>query len=548
VDNTPVEKIQKSSLRNTITTDHLIIGAGIAGLSLALKLAEFSKVLLITKSQLTENNTWYAQGGIAAVMNKNDSFEAHIKDTLEAGNNLCHEDIVRSVVEEGPKAIDELIHLGVPFCRLNTKRLENSFPYHLHKEGGHSHRRIIHVNDRSGQALIQTLIHHVQAHQNITLLTERLAIDLITSDKYAADFSQNTCYGAYILDKKNQHIQSFLAHHIFLCTGGHGRSYQFTSNPKIATGDGLAIGWRAGCKVANLEFMQFHPTCLYHPSIKTFLISEALRGEGAILKDLKGRSFMNNYHPQGSLAPRDVVARAIDNEIKKQGINHVYLDIRNKSQNFLKKRFPNIYTTLQKVNLNIHTDMIPVVPAAHYSCGGIIVDKWGQTRIRHLYALGEVACTGLHGANRLASNSLLEALVFSRRITKHVKESWCSKHLNSFDEIPPWQQSGEVSSENFALFNHTWDEIRRLMWNYVGIVRTNYRLKRAATRISTIIHELDEFYWESTLTEQLIQVRNLAHVAQLTIKCAMARKESRGIHYNLDYPYQEIRAKDTIIG
>lgn len=525
-----------------INATHLIIGSGIAGLSLALKLARRDRVILIAKAGLTDSNTWYAQGGIASVLDEHDSFESHIQDTIVAGAGLCHRNTVEEVVRAGPRLVRELIDLGVQFSLQ-----EEDGALHLHREGGHSHRRVIHANDLTGQAVAEALIAQVRQNPNITVAEHQMAVDLLTTDKHAPDFSANRCLGAYVLSRKTQEIYLIRSTYTYLCTGGHGKVYLYTSNPDQATGDGVAIGWRAGCKVANLEFMQFHPTCLYHPQAKTFLISEAVRGEGGVLRDRQGRDFMKDYHPMGSLAPRDIVARAIDLELKKSGDTNVFLDVRHLGAEFIEKHFPNIDATCKRHGINMALEPIPVVPAAHYSCGGLVVDEYGQTTVRGLYALGETACTGLHGANRLASNSLLEALVYADRASTYVQSQPLPAALDA--KIPPWNPGKAVPSDELVVLSHMWDEIRRLMWHYVGIVRSDHRLTLAHARITSIREELDRYYWNTQVTDALLEVRNLALVAALTIQCAMGRKESRGIHYTLDYPEtdDEYGAKDTIL-
>lgn len=533
------------SFERDLETDYLVIGAGIAGLTLALKLATLGRVVLIAKGGLVDSNTWYAQGGIATVLSGTDSFDSHVNDTIKAGAGLCHDAIVRMVVERGPSAIRELIDWGVGFTKSNGPQ-DPSTPYHLTREGGHTHRRVIHAEDTTGREVIRALVEQVRKHQNILVLEHQEAVDLLTTDKIQPIFAQNTCLGAYVFDRPSTEIYKIRAKGTFLCTGGHGKVYLYTSNPDTASGDGLAMGWRAGCRVANLEFMQFHPTCLYHPQAKNFLISEAVRGEGAILKTREGQSFMENYHPMGSLAPRDVVARAIDIELKKRGEPCVYLDARPLGTPKIMHHFPNIHETCLRYGIDMTREMIPVVPAAHYACGGLVVDGHGRTNIQHLFAIGEVACTGLHGANRLASNSLLEALVFADSAYQFIVENPISELLPV--AVPAWNPGNAIASDELVVLNHTWDEIRRLMWNYVGIQRTDKRLKRALDRIFAIRRELDSYYWDYRMTEQLVEVRNLADVAYLTIRCAMARKESRGIHFNSDYPEQSPRgAFDTIL-
>jgi L-aspartate oxidase len=525
---------------------NLIIGSGIAGLTLALKLADGGqKVHLIAKAGLTQSNTWYAQGGIASVLGGEDSFENHVKDTVIAGAGLCHPKVVEQVVRAGPRLVRELISMGVKFT--NEIKGEGASHLHLTREGGHSHRRVIHADDWTGQAIISVLIERAREHPLITILENQMAIDLLTTDRYAPRFGQNRCVGAYVLDRLTQSIYAVRSENTFLCTGGHGKVYLYTSNPDSATGDGLAMGWRAGCQVANLEFMQFHPTCLYHPQAKTFLISEAVRGEGGILKDKHGQDFMKAYHAQGSLAPRDVVARAIDSELKKSGDTNVFLDVRHLGGEKIKALFPNIYQTCLEYGFDMAKVMLPVVPAAHYSCGGLVVDENARTAVEGLYALGETACTGLHGANRLASNSLLEALVYADKAANYVLKAARSPAIEV--AIPAWNIGHAVPADELVVLSHSWDEIRRLMWHYVGIVRTEKRLRRAINRLRALQDELNMFYWDYQVTDTLLEVRNLAVVAELTVRCAMARKESRGIHFTLDYPEQDLsgHAKDTIL-
>ena len=520
-------------------SDHLVIGGGISGLSLAIKLAQFGTVTVVVKNKLEESNTWYAQGGIASVLDPTDSIENHVRDTITAGAGLCHERIVKMVVSEGPRLVRELAEMGAKFDS------DQSGHWHLTREGGHSHRRVIHSKDVTGRVVVEALISQARSHPNITVLEKHTAIDLLTTDKISPDFSQNSCVGAWFLNRETRRVIRVTSPVTFLCTGGHGKLYLYTSNPDSATGDGLAIGWRAGCRVANLEFMQFHPTCLYHHKAKNFLISEAVRGEGGILKNLREESFMETYHPLGSLAPRDIVARAIDTELKKSGDAHVWLDIRHIGAAKIKTLFPNIYETCLKYGIDMTTDLIPVVPAAHYSCGGLVTDEKGRTNIGRLYAIGEVACTGLHGANRLASNSLLEAMVFADRAAQDVQQR---KDLEPMPRVDAeWTNGDPPAPDEQVVLTHSWDEIRRVMWNYVGIVRSEHRLKRALARIENIRQEIDDYWWRNRVSNEVLEVRNLAAVAWLTIHCAMSRKESRGIHFMLDWPETSSMGKDSML-
>lgn len=524
-----------------IKTDFLILGSGIAGLSLAIKASALGSVAIVTKKEKTESNTNYAQGGIAAVTDKTDSFEEHIKDTLISGAGLCKEDVVEFIVREAPARIAELIEWGVQF----TKRELSPYPYDLGREGGHSHRRILHAKDLTGQEIERALHEKVEGLSNVQIYENYIGIDLIIEKNDAG--KPLRCLGAYVLDINNNEIHTYRAKYTILATGGAGKVYLITTNPDIATGDGIAMAYRAGAQISNMEFIQFHPTCLYHPEAKAFLISEAVRGEGGILKLKNGTPFMDKYHPMKSLAPRDIVAKAIDSEIKKSGDEYVLLDITHRDRDFLVKRFPNIYNKCLEYCIDISKDPIPVVPAAHYICGGVAVNAYGETSIPQLFACGEVSCTGLHGANRLASNSLLEAVVYSHRVCARIAESFAdAKESEKF--IAPWDASGTSESDDSVVVTNNWDEIRRCMWNYVGIVRSDKRLERALRRIDLIQSEIDDYYWNYKLTKDLIELRNITIVAHLIVLCAISRKESRGLHYNVDYPEtkDELR-KDTVI-
>lgn len=541
---------KKSSLvvGNHLACDFLIIGGGVAGASAALKLSQLGKVILLCKETLYESNTRWAQGGIASVLSEQDSYEAHTQDTLAAGGGLCHEAAVRKVVAAGPAAIQELIDMGVPFTPCDPQN-KIDFEYHLTQEAAHSARRIIHADDMTGAALQKTLVEKITTQKAIQVFEYHTAIDLIVTDKVCPDFSRNRVLGAYAINETANTITAILAKATVLATGGHGKLYLYTTNPDVAAGDGVAMAWRAGARVANLEFMQFHPTCLYHPSAKNFLISEALRGEGAILKSKSGKRFMEHEHPLKELAPRDIVARAIDAEIKKTGEPYVLLDISHKDPEFIKHHFPGIYSKCLSLGIDITRDPIPVVPAAHYSCGGIVTDLRGRTGIKALWAIGEVACTGLHGANRLASNSLLEGLVFAQFVFEDLKSLWPELQHYTLPEVPKWKLGKACEPDEMVVISQLWDEIRRTMWNYVSIVRTEKRLARAAARIEQICQEIETYYWNIIPSRALIEVRNLAVVAQLTVKCARMRKESRGIHYSLDYPFTDDvhYKKDTVV-
>ena len=518
-------------MHDQLEYDVLIIGSGAAGLSLALKLADHSNVAVLSKNALVEGATFYAQGGVSAVLDRHDSIQSHVQDTLAAGVGLCDPKIVHFVVERAQESINWLVNMGVDFTRSNEPS-ETSSAFHLHKEGGHSHRRVIHAADATGKAIETTLESRVRQHKNIDLFEHHIAVDLITNNKFLKDKCR--CIGAYVLDDKKKNVKVFRARNVVLATGGAGKVYLYTSNPDSCTGDGIAMASRIGCRIVNMEFIQFHPTCLYHPMAKSFLISEALRGEGAKLILNDGNSFMERYDNRQELAPRDIVARAIDYEMKRLGCDCVYLDISHKPEKFIKQHFPNIFKRCLDLGINIATDRIPVVPAAHYTCGGIMVNKNGQTDIPGLYAIGEVSYTGLHGANRMASNSLLECFVFAHSAFKDIKESL--PEIKMPEKISEWDESRVTNSDEEVVVSHNWDEIRRFMWDYVGIVRTTNRLHRAHHRIKLLQSEISEYYGNFRITKDLIELRNLATVAELIIESALKRKESRGLHYTTDYP------------
>ncbi len=526
---------------DTMTYDTLVIGSGIAGLTYALKIADHRKVAVVTKKEKVETSTNYAQGGIASVLSPDDSFDLHIQDTLNSGDGLCDSDVVEMVIKNGPNRIQELAEMGVRF-QLSQ---QDSVPFDLAREGGHSRSRIVHAQDMTGREVERVLVAMAEDHPNISIFENHIAIDLIVECHLLkrglrTTQRQERCWGAYVLDIEGNRILTYLARDTLLCTGGAGKVYVYTSNPDVATGDGVAMAYRAGAEIANMEFVQFHPTCLYHPHAKNFLISEAVRGEGGRLIDKRGHAFMAKYHPLKDLACRDVVARAIDTEIKQSGDDCVYVDISHRDADFLRQRFPGIHEKCLSLGIDITRDSIPVVPAAHYICGGVRTDTYGRTSIQHLYALGESACTGLHGANRLASNSLLEALVFAHNAAEDLnrKPSSATERI-SFPEVPPLEMPLNANDSEMVLIAYNWDIIRRLMWNYVGIVRKDNRLRLAQNHLAQIQREINEHYPNISLNSDLIELRNLATVAELIVKCALERHESRGLHFNIDHPQKD---------
>ncbi|MDY7548624.1 L-aspartate oxidase [Glaciimonas sp. CA11.2] len=525
--------------------DVAIIGSGLAGLSVALHLAEQRKVVVISKRALLDGASNWAQGGIAAVLDSGDSYDEHISDTLIAGSGLCDETATRYIVEHGREAIEWLIEQGVPF----TPDASAELGFHLTREGGHSQRRIIHAADATGHAVQVTLEQKVRSHPNITLLEDHYAIDLITSKKIDGKGVSPQCLGLYAKNVKTGKVLTISAGHTVMATGGAGKVYLYTTNPDTATGDGIAMAWRAGCRVANMEFIQFHPTCLYHPYAKSFLITEAIRGEGGLLKlpDTEGqdagRRFMPDHDERAELAPRDIVARAIDFEMKKRGLDHVDLDISHKSPDFLKEHFPTIYSRCLELGIDITKQPIPVVPAVHFTCGGVVTDLSGRTDLPGLYAVGETAYTGLHGANRLASNSLLECVVIGRATAKYIEQQAKPKSR----PLPAWDESRVTDADEEVVIAHNWDELRRFMWNYVGIVRTNKRLERAQHRIRLLKEEIDEYYTHFRISRDLLELRNLVQVASLIVESALSRRESRGLHYSQDYPETLAKALPTVL-
>ena len=529
-----------------MTTDFLVLGSGIGGLSLALEAAEFGQVVLATKREAEESNTRYAQGGIATVLGKDDSFELHQQDTMTAGAGLCHPDAVDVCVRSAPDRIEWLVSKGVSFSTLShDAAMELEFD--LGREGGHSRRRVLHAEDLSGWEVERVLVEHVRTHPNIRILEDCMGLDLVRRE----DPDGGTrVQGAFLMQRRTGQVDFVGARAVILATGGAGKVYLYTSNPDVATGDGVAMAYRAGARVANLEFFQFHPTCLYHPKAKSFLISEALRGEGGVLRRLDGSPFMEAYHPMKELGPRDIVARAIDHEMKRTGDDHVLLDMTHLEAGFLEHRFPHIFATCLRYGVDLRTEPIPVVPAAHYQCGGVQTDLRGRTSVRGLYAVGEVACTGLHGANRLASNSLLEALVFGHLAAADLRQTHADLPAAPVEAEPPaWMRAASPRVDESVVVSQDWDEVRRLMWNYVGIVRSNRRLFGARRRIDLLVQELRDYVLSSPLTPDLAELRNLVAVARLIVECALARQESRGVHFNVDYPARddELFHRDTIL-
>ena len=526
-----------------VAYDYIVMGSGAAGLLFALKVAHSGRVAIVTKKNMEESNSYYAQGGVAAVFSDSDSLETHVQDTCTAGAGLCHMDAVQATVSEGPQRIRDLQDYGVEFSMLE----EDPTMLDLGREGGHSKRRVLHVKDFTGKAIIEVLLERVKEHENIEILEGHMAVDLIMSNKLLGTRTPGSCLGVYVLNEETGAIIPMRAPVTVLATGGAGKVYLYTSNPDVASGDGIAIAYRAGARVANMEFFQFHPTCLFHPRAKSFLISEALRGEGGELVLRDGTPFMKKYHELGSLAPRDYTARAIDTELKRTGDDYVLLDMSARKPDFIRNRFPKIYHQCLSLGIDMTAGPIPVVPAAHYSCGGVLTDLHGRTSIDGLYAIGEVAHTGLHGANRLASNSLLEALVFGQRAATACMQDRTRTVM--VEEVPRWDIGKAVDSDEAVVITQTWDEIRRFMWNYVGIVRTDKRLRRALQRILLVREEIEAYYWNFIISRDLLELRNLGLVAELIIRSAMQRKESRGLHFNADFPEHNdiLFGRDTIL-
>lgn len=527
-----------SNLNTTHHFDVIIVGSGGAGLSLTLSLPQHFNIAVLAKSNLTDASTFYAQGGVAAVLDETDSIEQHIDDTMIAGAHLCETEAVKQTVEGGKPSVDFLLKHGVQFT------LDDQEQLHLTREGGHSQRRIIHAADATGRAISTTLVERAIEKDNITIFENYIAIDLITSQKLGLE-EQNRALGLYALDEKTEKVHTFLAPFTALACGGAMKAYLYTSNPDIATGDGIAMAFRAGCRVANMEFNQFHPTCLYHPQARSFLITEAMRGEGAYLRLPDGERFMLRFDERAELAPRDIVARAIDYEIKRLGIRHVWLDISHKPESFIKEHFPTLYARLLELGIDITKEMIPVVPAAHYTCGGVVVDEHSQTDITGLYAIGETSYTGLHGANRMASNSLLECFVYGMSAAEHIEKSFDSNYQSP--TAPSWDDSQVMNPDEDVVILQNWDELRQTMWNYVGIVRTTKRLERALHRIEMLKREITEYYQDYQVSKNLIELRNLVLVSEMIVRCAMERKESRGLHYTLDYPELSNELRKTVL-
>ena len=526
-----------------ITHEHdvLIIGSGAAGMTLALKLSKKFSIAMLCKDDPNEGSTYYAQGGVAAVLDEYDSVKSHIEDTLVAGAGLCHRDAVDFTVSRSAATINWLVELGVNF---DTRTADDgSTEFHLTQEGGHSHRRVIHAADATGKEISERLSERLSTHKNVEIFPKFVAVDLITLDKIGQ--KGKDCIGAYALNLATDEVELFKARFVVLATGGASKVYLYTSNPDTASGDGIAMAWRAGCRVANLEFNQFHPTCLYHPDAKSFLITEALRGEGAHLILPDGTRFMPEFDERAELAPRDIVARAIDHEMKRLGCDCVYLDISHKGEVFIKAHFPNIYARCLALGINIATDPIPIVPAAHYTCGGVVTDLNGKTDLPNLYVIGETSFTGLHGANRMASNSLLECMVFAESAANHI-ENQAETTQKQYD-IPSWDETQVTNSDEDVIISHNWEELRRFMWDYVGIVRTDKRLQRARRRVQLLQQEVTEYYSNYHISNDLLELRNLILVADLMIQCAIQRKESRGLHYTLDHPKLLAEAKDTVL-
>ncbi len=523
--------------------DVLVIGSGAAGLTVALSLAEHGRVAVLSKVRVTEGSTFYAQGGISAVLSAEDSIESHIRDTLIAGAGLCDEAAVRFTVENGPEAVDWLRQMGVAFSLDPDASSANTLGLHLTREGGHSHRRVAHADDATGRAIETTLVECARKNPRISLFEGHVAIDLIT----ARGKSSQKCIGAYVLDRETARVEVFRARAVVLATGGASKVYLYTSNPDISTGDGIAMAWRAGCRIANMEFMQFHPTCLFHPQAKSFLITEAVRGEGGRLLLPDGERFMPRFDERAELAPRDIVARAIDHEMKRLGIDNVYLDISHRPADFILQHFPTVHARCLEFGFDMTREPLPVVPAAHYTCGGVVTDLHARTDLAGLYAVGEVACTGLHGANRMASNSLLECLVFAKAAAEDIAPMLAQPWQP--EPVVPWDASQVTDSDEQVVVTHNWDELRRFMWDYVGIVRTTKRLQRAMHRVELLKHEIYEYYANFTVTPDLIELRNLVLVAELIIQSALARKESRGLHFTRDYPETDpaLEGKSTML-